>query len=456
MWSRRELLAALGASGASVCLGGWLSACGAGSEKKAKTPAPEAIEDLLPLLFRRLHGRVPGAFVWSKRSQKHTVSVDSGEQQFDRSTAATVILGGTGRILSLHDLNRQQLLEAADRFAGQAGLRKSIELDEAPLLSSAMEMDPATMENTDFLDPVRELYARAQKHGGSRIVHRSSYLSCEDVESRLLSATHNQRLRTVRTRSGVLFAAWTGDDVVTAVAEAAGVGGLELASLEEAALAEAANDSLAHVHARSAPSGLQDVILSPSGGGLVALHAIARPAFASIPRSTPQGPLRVSNDPTLAGAYGSYLRDDRGDEPARQEIFGTGPADLAKGCMRRDADSVLRAMPGNLIVEAGTLSLEDLIQDVKEGVFLEAPGYCSVDDAGASMALVCGRGREVRNGRFTGRLFSRLLATAPCAEFFDNTRGLSRHSSFQAVDHQTVPMSMRSGHWLSRASVGAA
>jgi TldD protein len=287
-------------------------------------------------------------------------------------------------------------------------------------------------------------------------VHRGSYLTCDDIESRLLSEQHNQQVRTVRTRIGVLFAAWTGDDVAVAVAESSGVGGLELATLSDSQLQSAADDALAYVHARSAPSGLQDVILSPGGGGLVALHAIARPGFAGIPRPTPQGPLRVSNDPTLAGAYGSYLRDERGDPPSRQELFGSLAADLEKGTMRRDADCVLRSRPGNIVVEAGTLSLEDLVRDVKEGVYLEGPRYCSVDEMGSSMALLAGRGREIRDGRFTGRLFSRLLATADCATFFDDTRALSKDNSLQAVDDNSVAISMRSPHWLSRAKVEAA
>ena len=112
-------------------------------------------------------------------------------------------------------------------------------------------------------------------------------------------------------------------------------------------------------------------------------------------------------------------------------------------------------MPSNVVVDAGTASELDLVADVREGVFLEAPLHCSVDPEGKSLALLCGRGREIRNGHFTGRVFSRLLATAPCDAFLDDTRALGKRRRSHAFQEGPIAMSARSPAWLSRAQVEA-
>lgn len=464
MWSRRELLAALGASGASVALGGWLGACAGTTSARRTDNRVASLDNVLPLVLEIVDMRLEGAFVWYRRTHRHRVSKDSEEQNFDAHRFESVVFGGDGHTFAIDNASYAELLDAAQRFVSalpasakrDARSGQSLRLPKTKTLHATLGIDPTAQGHDAFLEPVLASYEQAQKHGSSRIIYRSSYLLSDDVETRYLSRKHNHQVREVRTRAGVLFAAWTGADVVTSVSERAALGGLELRGPSNNDLRRGAEGALAHVHARSAPSGVKDVILSSECAGFVAMQAIAKPGFVLGPRQTPKGPLRVSNDPTRKRGYGSYLLDARGDRPKAVSFFGDLPtAKMQEGNMRRDSALRLRPMPSNVVVQAGSATETELIADVKEGVFLEAPLHCSVDPAGNSLALLCGRGREIRNGNFTGRVFSRLVATATCDAFIDDTRALGKLLRSQAFEEDSIAMSARTPAWLSRAQVEA-
>ncbi len=467
MWSRRQLLAALGASGAGVALGGWLGACGGSAQRAGAGQLGLAqTDDLLPQILQILDGKVEGAFVWSRRHQRHRISKDSEEDQFDLVGSDALVFGGSAGSVALRNLNRPELLAAAQRFAAQgsppsAGAssparQAAFSLPSSQSFLAKVKLDPARQSKSAMQAPVADLLKRAQSGGGSRIIYRNSYLLADDVETRFLTREHNQRRRELRLRLGVLFAAWTGEDVVTAVAERAGSGGLEMAGPSDIDLQARAHDVLAYAHARSAPSGTQDVILSPECAALVTLESIAKPAFASGLRATPQGPLRVHDDPTLAGGYGSYVRDDLGQAPTPRALFGSAEAkSMHLGNMRRDLDLALLPRPSNLLVELGEASEEDLVAEVMQGVYLEGPLHCSVNVQGSQLALLCGRGREILNGRFTGRLFGGILANAESSAFFDATRAVGNRSQTLAFEELGLPLSVQSPAWLSRAKVAA-
>lgn len=437
-----------------------MSACAGSRGNRRESTLGASLDDVLPQILAIIEDHVDEAFVWSRRSQRHRVSTDSDEQHFDLELSESVVFGGKGHTRTMTNSSREELLRSAESFAAALPSKKEQgapwRVPTLKALQSTLQIDPATQPASTFIKPVSELFGRAQDFGGSRIIYRNAYLLSDDVETRFVSRKKNQRRREVRLRSGVVFAAWTGDDVVSSVAERAAMGGLELAGPSQSELRYGADAAVARVHARSAPTGLQDVILSPQCAGLVAIQAIAKPAFTIGARPTPQGPLRVTNDPGRKHGYGSFLRDARGDTPKPFSFFGGQPvAMMQKGNMQRGANLRLRAMPANVVVAAGSASEQDLVADVKAGVFLDDPLHCSVDPEGKSLALLCGRGREIRDGHFTGRLFPRVLASAPCEAFFGETRALGKTLYSQAFEEDSIPMSARSPAWLSRARVEA-
>lgn len=443
-----------------MALGGALASCARTSNRSRVAGEREPTEGALLQIFEIIERRTEGAFVWSRNHVRHMVSRDTKEQRFDVEESEAVVFGGRGRSVALWNASREELIAAAQLFvrqgnkaaSGAASSRVLAPPDKfLPRAQSSVAREPAHFE-----PPVADLFARAQLHGDSRIIYRNAYLLADDVSTHLLGAAVHQERRELRVRQGVLFAAWTGDDISTSVAEQA-AGGLALAGPSDSDLRLHAQAALASVHARYAPSGTQDVILSPECASLVALEAVAKPVFELGQRQVPKGPLRASNQPTLADAYGSYGRDDLGQVPKAQQLFGDQDAQyMARGAMRRDGELRLRALPANLIVTPGSTGEAPLVADVMEGVYLEGPQHCSVNSQGSHMSLLCSRGREIRNGRFTGRLFARLLASADCAAFLDQVRALGNVSRVQAYEESGQAISVQSPAWLSRARMGAA
>lgn len=465
MWSRRELLAALGASGASVTLGGWLGACAGPQQSTRRRANGVQHNDLLPQLLEIVDAKVSDAFVWSRLRKRHRVSRDSEEQNFDLLISEDVVIGGDGHSIGFSGASREELLSGAKRFvatlpAGSPNpdaAHGPFELPPQQDIVATFIIDPASQPNEAFHRPIAELFDQSQSVGSSRIIYRNAYSLSDDDELRFLSRTQNQRRRELRQRRGVLFAAWTGDDIVKGAAEHSGAGGLELPSPSANELQWRAQDVLAHVHARSAPSGLQDVILSPECASLVAMEAIAKPAFRNGLGPEQNALLRVKNDPTRKRGYGNYLGDARGDSPKAIDLFGEQtPASMEKGNLRRDNELRVRARPSNVVVQPTAVSEQELIAAISKGVYLDAPIHCSVDPEGRALALLCGRGREIHDGRFTGRLFSRVLCSAACASFLSETRGLGNVSRALAFEEGGLAMSAQAPAWLSRAHVGAA
>lgn len=408
--------------------------------------------------------RLAGAYLWSRQSQRLRASKDSEEQHCDLEVSEDVVFGGEGHSLAIRNASPEDLLASAQRFvaslprAAKPSRRGTadFQLPASEALGAKGKNNWSDKQYSDFPEALSALYTKSQREADSRIIYRSSYLLEDKVDTRYLSRDHSQRHHEERKRIGVLFAVWTGDDVISSIAEEATSGDIDIPGPSAEELRRSAEDALAHVHARSAPSGLQDVILSPACAALVAMRAIAMPGLRLGPRAAPSGPLRVRNDPALQKGYGNYVRDARGDSPKVLDFFGAQTVEqMQQGNMRRDRELGLRALPANVVVDPGQASEQELIADVREGVYLDAPLHASVDPLGQSLALLCGHGREIRNGSFTGRLFSRLLASAECEPFFAETRALGKTQRALAFEESGVAMSAHSPAWLSRARVEA-
>jgi len=131
--------------------------------------------------------------------------------------------------------------------------------------------------------------------------------------------------------------------------------------------------------------------------------------------------LHVTADATLPGALGSFGWDDEGVPGQRQALIQEGvlrgalssresaaAAGLAgsSGCMRADGftrQPLVRMT--NVSIEPGQAgSLEELVADTGEGLFLETNRSWSIDDRRLQFQFATEVGREIRGGRL-GRLY---------------------------------------------------
>ena len=129
--------------------------------------------------------------------------------------------------------------------------------------------------------------------------------------------------------------------------------------------------------------------------------------------------LAVTADATLPGGLGSFGWDDEGVAARRLELIRGGVLlealssresaaaaglDASGGCMRADGPSrqpIVRMT--NVSFEPGTAgTLEELIADTDDGIYMETNRSWSIDDRRLHFQFACELGREIRDGELRG------------------------------------------------------
>lgn len=437
---------------------GFASACrqSPGANKIAvPTSLPEQLQqDLFDLVDQHLDQ----AFVWSRRTESYAVTLDSSEQRFDHAGQHWIVIGGlregSEHSIAFLDTRGEALMSRARTFLASFGRRSGRSALEVPTLERLGVEHASELAHTptsEFREPAVRLFEQSQKLGSSRIVFRASYLEAHSGEQFFLSRKQHQQVHSRRARGGILMAAWTGDDLASAQRQISGPGGPELVRLAADQIEACAQEALSHLHARSAATGMQEVLLSPEASAMLAYHG-----FAQGRRRLAGGPQLVTIVDRPRDGYGGFARDDLGQESLAQMLVGdTSQAPINPGHMRRDNRAVLRRLPSHVVVTPGTASLDTLIASIERGILLQAPVHCHLDPRTDRLSLICAQGREIHNGRFTGRLFARQLIRAGRQDFVDATTGLGLEPTTLAFDEAGVPVSASAPHWLSRAQVEA-
>lgn len=129
----------------------------------------------------------------------------------------------------------------------------------------------------------------------------------------------------------------------------------------------------------------------------------------------------IYDDPSLPGGYSSYFFDDEGmlSSPTaivEGGIFRRGISDMVSATAlglkrtangrRQDYTRKPYARMSNTFFGPGTTSLEDLLAQVDQGVFLDRWMNGMEDPQGWGIQITCLFGQEIRNGRLTDRVFA--------------------------------------------------
>jgi predicted Zn-dependent protease len=449
LWSRRQFLGALGATGAASALSPLLG-CGAQSTGRTRTVVSRIRDEDLAAALAVLDAKLEGATVWSRRTEAYELALDHDEERFDRFREHLVVLSAVvnrspARIV-LRGPTREEVLRAAKSLSNS-----EIAPPMKPIAVLGVDWQKTwTRKHSDFRTPLRALFSEAQQHGGSRVIYRSSYLHSVHSEQRFLSNSQNLRSRTQRTRGGVVMGAWAGGEIANSHAQVSGQGGPALVVLSDDTIAATADRTLSHLHARSAPSGQQEVLLSPETAALLAYKALAK---SPTPLSNAGAyKFRIVDDPSTG--YGARIHNAAGERVVAQTLLGDGGSALSLASrMSLGNDGTLQAEPSHVRVEGGTNDLATLVARIETGVLLEGPELCRLDSRGERLAILCNRAREILKGRFTGRRFARTLTSASTADFMSNTVALGSNREVLAFDTNGIAGSAEAPHWLSRASV---
>jgi TldD protein len=197
-----------------------------------------------------------------------------------------------------------------------------------------------------------------------------------------------------------------------------------------------AEEAAALLTAAPCPSGVTDLIIDGSQLGLQVHESIGHPAeldrvlgdeaaFAgtSFLGVTDLGQLRygsehvtVTADATVPGSIGSFGFDDEGVPAQRDHLITRGTltgfltsresaraiSRTSNGCMRADGWNRIPLIRMTTVsLEPGEWSLDDLIADTDDGLYVETNNSWSIDDKRLNFQFACEIGWEIKNGERT-------------------------------------------------------
>ncbi|WP_232502297.1 TldD/PmbA family protein [Aeropyrum camini] len=246
----------------------------------------------------------------------------------------------------------------------------------------------------------------------------------------------------------------------------AGSGGLEL--VDELGLDSMLKDDIRSLEvnlaeAEPSPKGVMDVVVSPEIVGLALHESIGHPSEADrvLGREAAQAGLSyrmwikgrigselvtVADDPTVPGSYGFYLYDDEA-VPARERLLiNSGElADLlhsritahslgvqsngAARAMNYRSEPIVRM--SNTYLKPGDMSFEELVEDVKEGVYIKTYMEWNIDEFRLVARYVGLEAYLIKNGRLDRPVRNAVLEI-PSESFYSKIDGVGKDLRFYA------------------------
>jgi TldD protein len=343
-------------------------------------------------------------------------------------------------------LDPQSIRRLADSLVESIGRRKlaegepsfDISVDSAGVGDFATEVDedPASLSLSDKLERFEALRRRLRGFD-ERAVQAICAYSESELRGVFASRAGLTTQQVRRTHVGLVLFVSDGSRQEYMFMIRSGTGGLERTAVREAELQEMADTTIELLSSVPMPPGTYDVVADQGTSGVIAHeafgHGMETDMFLKerargaeyIGQKIGSDLVNIVDDPRLPGAYGSNIVDDEGwlatpTEIMRGGVLLRGLTDLYSATrlgLERSAngrrESVQRkayARMSNTFFTEGQSSVGELL-DGLDGVYLCRTENGMEDPKGWGMQIWTRYGREYRNGRPTGRIFSPVAMT---------------------------------------------
>ncbi|GAB6148808.1 TldD/PmbA family protein [Stetteria hydrogenophila] len=337
-------------------------------------------------------------------------------------------------------------------------------------VAERIPLDSLSIE--DKISRLVEAYKSLEAPGGlelqSVVIHYS-----ESVERKVLVTSDGALVESRTPRVEVFYniTAKGGGRRANRWFQIGGTGGFEVlddAGLEEAMRGDVESLAVNLLKASPPPRGVMDVVLSPELAGIIAHEAAGHPSEADrvLGREAAQAGLSfrswmregvigseyatVIDDPTIPGSFGFYLYDDEGVPARPRRLYDRGR--LAELLHNRETAAVYgvesnaaaraadyKSEPivrmANTYIAPGDYSFEELVEDVKDGVYIRKYMEWNIDDVRWGQRYVGLEAYRIRGGRLaepvrdvvleatTAEIFSSIDAAGRDLEFYAGTCG---------------------------------
>ncbi len=418
--------------------------------QSTSTGLPEeliAARDRLPGLVAALENKVPYAAALVGRESGVTIVVNDREQHISEAVPreGIVFSAWTGDHMEEAASSRlapEAMEQAVADLRARAHARPNgISIDPgAPLQAhfvTPMEIDPASKTIDEKLELCREAHRRA--HGGdARIVN--AQVRYQDRAEIKVFCNRSKLISQVIQRVSLRVAVFAGNGqlVVYDWKYLDGTGGLERLAVSDDDLARMRENATQLLTARRIEPGEYDVACAPDVSGVIAHecfgHGVEMDLYPKgralsqhfLGQQVAAPGVSLLEDPTYPGGFGAYFFDDEG-QPAtptyviRDGIFERGITDLfaataldfprsANG-RRESFERKAYARMSNTYFARGATPVADMLAGLDDGIYLQHTSSGMEDPKGWGVQVTCHYGREVKGGRFTGRVFNQIGIT---------------------------------------------
>jgi len=351
---------------------------------------------------------------------------------------------------------------------------------------TSMQVDPLELSAQEKLDRCRELHKRV-KDRDPRIVNvRVIYLEGNEY-SVFANGSSDLAQRVQRVVLYLLVVVASPDGQVQYDVHAkSGTGGWELLNFSDEEVQDLVESAVALLTAERIEPGEYQIITSPGVSGTVCHesfgHGVETDMFLKqrakaahfIDKTVGSSLVNIYDDPSYAGSYGSYFFDDEGSmagptQIVENGIFRRGITDLysanalgiprsANG-RRQDYSRKTYARMSNTYFGPGTSTLEDMIAQVDNGIYLDKWSSGMEDPQGWGIQVTCRFGHEIKNGKITDRVFAPVGISGYVPDVLQSITAVSNVMELDGGScgkghKETVPVSSGGPHLLLRARLG--
>jgi TldD protein len=429
----------------------------------------EGAKDLLAKAIQTMENNVEYADALYERAEGVSIVKDNVEERVStpvatRGLVLRVYKLGQWREASTHDLSPARAVDLAKRLASFEPLsRNSVKLQELKPWELdeelSVKINPSEVDVEEKLEHLRGFHRDVI--GRDRRIVNARIAYSDFISERIFANTEGSVLRQVipRTTLFIVPIAKEAGRMDYDYLSCGGTSGFELVKdLKEQAVKEVVDSSISLLEASAPPSGHFKVILDQGmtgtfahesfGHGCEADQVVRKRSYLLPHFGTRIGfeKLNICDDGTLHGGFGSFLFDDEGVKSKKNYILKNGVFDgflherYSASAMSTEPtgngrrESFLRKLfvrMTNTYVEPGDYSLEEMVEEVDNGVMLVHTTSGMEDPLAGGMELKCKKGYLIEKGKI-GRVLSSLTLTENVPQFISSIDAVGKREQFES------------------------
>jgi TldD protein len=458
---------------------------------------PAAMSELRPALADIVNqGQKSAPYFSALLSARHglQITIKNREERVSelQPTAGTVLSAYDGATMyerAVSGFSRKEVTAAARDLVRDTSFEKYTPPDEQERRGdfiTPMQIDPMELSVQEKLDRCRELHGRV-KDRDQRIANvQVFYLETNEYSVFAnRSADLAQRVQRVVLYLVVVCVGADGQ-VRYDLRIKSGSAGWEVLDFTEEELQDLVDSAIALLSAERIEPGEYQVIATPGVSGVICHesfgHGVETDMFLKkrakaahfIDKVVGSPLVNIIDDPSYAGGGGSYFFDDEGHMASPTQIvengiFRRGITDFYSATAlgiprsangrRQDYSRKAYARMSNTFFGPGDSTLEDMLAQVDDGVFLDTWSSGMEDPQGWGIQVTCRYGHEIKNGKLTDRVFAPVSISGYVPDVLQSIEAVSNGIMLEGGNcgkghKETVRVSNGGPHMLLRARLG--